>query len=164
MLSAYLSWRGRCGITSRRTGWPTYGPTRSAARRCWKVERGRVIDDLRHFLGEALGNPTVTDAEMQAKWSALMAELSRVLGLGTQLVAVREVCDKVEASGAPKYAAICSNNRLAGTVDGLLPDNWRKAWRLRRLITYLESIDAHEDLKKLARDRHDVESDLSQRL
>ena len=131
--------------------------------RCQKVlegRTGRVIDDLRHFLGEALGNPTVTDAEMQAKWSALMAELSRVLGLGTHLVSVREVCDKVAASGAHKYAALLKQP-LEGTVDGLLPDNWRKAWRLRRLTTYLESIDAHEELKKLARDRHDVESDLS---
>ena len=50
---------------------------------------------------------------------------------------------------------------IEGTVDGLLPDNWRKAWRLRRLATYLESIDAQEELKKLAKDRHDVESDLS---
>jgi very-short-patch-repair endonuclease/Cdc6-like AAA superfamily ATPase len=131
--------------------------------RCQKVlegRTGRVIDDLRQFLGKMLGNPAITDAEMQAKWSALMAELSRVLGLGTHLVALREVCDKVEASGAPRYAALLKQP-IAGTVDGLLPDNWRKAWRLRRLTTYLESIDVHEDLKKLARDRHDVESDLS---
>lgn len=131
--------------------------------RCQKVlegRSGRVIDDLRHFFGEVLGNPTVTDAEMQAGWSELMAELSRVLGLGTHLVAVRELCDKVEASGAPKYAAMLKQP-ITGTVDGLLPDSWRKAWRLRRLITYLDSIDVHEELKKLARDRKDVENDLS---
>ncbi|MEI7900860.1 MAG: AAA domain-containing protein [bacterium] len=131
--------------------------------RCQKVlegRTGRVIDDLRHFLGEALGNPTVMDAEMQAKWSALMAELSRVLGLGTHLLAVREVCDKVEASGATRYAALLKQP-IAGTVDGLLPDSWHKAWRLRRLATYLQSIDVHEELKKLARNRNDVESDLS---
>jgi very-short-patch-repair endonuclease len=131
--------------------------------RCQKVlegRSGRVIDDLRHFFGEVLGNPTVTDAEMQAKWSELMAELSRVLGLGTHLVAVREVCDKVVASGAPRYAAMLKQP-ITGTVDGLLPDSWRKAWRLRRLITYLDSIDLHEELKKLARDRNDVENDLS---
>jgi REase_MTES_1575/AAA domain len=131
--------------------------------RCQKVlegRTGRIIDDLRHFLGEALGNPTVTDAEIQAKWSALMAELSHVLSLGTQLVTVREVCDKIEASGASKYAAALKQP-ITGTVDGLLPDGWRKAWRLRRLTTYLESIDVHEELKRLAKDRHEVESDLS---
>ncbi|HLA80196.1 MAG TPA: AAA domain-containing protein, partial [Thermoleophilia bacterium] len=95
-----------------------------------------------------------------AKWSALMAELSRVLGLGTHLATVREVCDKLESSGAPRYAVMLKQP-IAGTVDGLLPDNWRKAWSLRRLNTYLESIDAHEELKKLAKNRHEVERDLS---
>ena len=131
--------------------------------RCQKVlegRTGRVIDDLRQFLGEALGNPTVADAEMQARWSALMAELSRVLGLATHLAAVDDVCSKVETSGAPQYATLLKRP-LEGTVDGLLPDNWRKAWRLRRLATYLESIDAREELERLARDRHEVQSDLS---
>ncbi len=121
---------------------------------------GRVIEDIRRFLAETLGNPEIEDARMQAEWSALMAELSRALGLGTHLAALREVCDKVEASGAPKYAASLKRP-LEGTVDGLLPDNWRSAWRLRRLATYLESIDAQEELKRLAKERHEVESDLS---
>ncbi len=121
---------------------------------------GRVIEDIRRFLSETLGNPEIEDARMQAEWSALMTMLSRVLGMGTHLTAVRDVCDKVEASGAPQYATSLKQP-LAGTVDVLLPDNWRKAWRLRRLATYLESIDAHEDLKRLAKDRHEVESDLS---
>jgi len=121
---------------------------------------GPVVNDIRGFLADTLGNPNVTDAEMQARWSALMDELSRVLGLNRHLATVREVCDKVEASGASKYAELLKQP-LTGTVDSLLPDNWRKAWQLRRLGTYLESIDAQEDLKKLTKDRHDVESDLS---
>jgi len=121
---------------------------------------GRVIEDLRRFFSETLGNPEIDDTRMQAEWSALMADLSRVLGLGTHLATVRDGCDKVEASGAPQYATSLKQ-RLEGTVDHLLPDNWRKAWRLRRLVTHLESIDAREELKRLAKDRYDVESDLS---
>jgi very-short-patch-repair endonuclease/phosphopantetheinyl transferase (holo-ACP synthase) len=121
---------------------------------------GRVIEDIRRFLSEALGNPEVGDAQMQAEWSELMAELSRVLGLGTHLAEVRDVCDKVKASGAPRYAAALKEP-FEGTVDNLLPDNWRSAWRLKRLTTYLESIDAQEELKRLAKDHQEVESDLS---
>jgi phosphopantetheinyl transferase (holo-ACP synthase) len=121
---------------------------------------GRVIEDIRRFLAKTLGNPEIEDARMQAEWTALMTELSRALGLDTHLNAVRDVCDKVEASGAPQYAASLKQP-LEGTVDGLLPDNWRKAWRLRRLSTHLESIDPHEELKRLAMDRHEVEGDLS---
>jgi len=46
-------------------------------------------------------------------------------------------------------------------VDVLLPDNWRKAWRLKRLCTHLELIDAQDELKILAKERHEVESDLA---
>jgi len=121
---------------------------------------GRVIADIRRFLAEMLGNPEIEDARIQAEWSALMAELFRVLGLGTNLATVRDVCEKVEASGAPQYAASLKQ-LMEGTVDGLLPDNWCSAWRLRRLATHLESIDAQEELKRLAKARHEVESDLS---
>lgn len=121
---------------------------------------GRVIDDIRRFLSETLGDPETKDARMQAQWSSLMAELSRTLGLGVYLAAVRETCDKVEISGAPQYATLLKQP-LESTVDDLLPDNWCKTWRLRRLATYLESIDAQEELKKLTKDRHEVKSDLS---
>lgn len=121
---------------------------------------GHVIDDLRRFLSETLGNPEIEDAQMQAEWSALMAELSRVLGLSAHLATVRDVCDRIESSGAPLYATAL-RQPLADTVDHLLPDNWRDTWRLRRVATYLESIDAQDELKKLAKDRAAVESDLS---
>lgn len=121
---------------------------------------GRVIEDIRRFLTEILGNPEIEDARMQAEWTTLMAELSRVLGLGTHLAALRDGCGKIEASGAPKYAASLKRP-LEDAVDGLLPDNWRSAWRLRRLATYLESIDAQEVLKGLAKDRRELECDLS---
>ncbi|MEY2394094.1 MAG: hypothetical protein QOF94_439, partial [Acidobacteriaceae bacterium] len=121
---------------------------------------GPVINDIRSFLAKSLGNPAVPDAEMQAAWSALMAELSRTLGLGTHLSAVGAICDKIELSGARKYAAAL-RAPLESMVDSLLPDNWRKAWRLRRLTTHLELIDAREELKKLTKARRDVENDLS---
>jgi very-short-patch-repair endonuclease/KaiC/GvpD/RAD55 family RecA-like ATPase len=121
---------------------------------------GRVVENIRRFLAETLGNPEIEDARMQAEWTALMVELSRVLGLGTHFAALREGCGKVEASGAPKFAALLKRP-LEGPVDALLPDNWRSAWRLRRLATYLEAIDAQEELKRLARDRDEVTSDLS---
>ena len=131
--------------------------------RCQRVlegRTGRVIDDFRLFFREVLGNPAVADGELQTKWSDLLTELSRVLGLGGHLAIVRDVCEKVEASGAPRFAALLKKP-VEGTVDRLLPDSWRKAWRLRRLTTYLESIDAHEELKRLARHRLEVEGDLS---
>ena len=89
---------------------------------------GRVVDDVRQFLARTLGNPRVSDAEMQASWSALMAELLRIFGVGSQLAAVRDICDQIESSGAPRYADAL-RKPLTSQIDDLLPDNWRKAWR-----------------------------------
>lgn len=122
--------------------------------------RGRIVGDLRDFLANSLGNPVVSDAEMQTRWSALMAELSRVLGLEGDLEVVRSNTAKLEMSGAERYAATLREPML-GAVDVLIPDNWRKAWRLRRLSTYIESIDPKEELKKLAHARREAETHLA---
>ena len=121
---------------------------------------GRIIEGLRVFIAETLGNPDVDDADMQAQWSTLMTELSRVLGLAGDLDTVRQVCDKITASGARAYA-VALRQPLLGTADSLLPDNWRSAWRLKRIASHLDSADAQDELKKLARVRHDFEIDLA---
>jgi len=121
---------------------------------------GRVVEAIRECLARTLGNPSVDDAELQAAWSALMRELVRVQGLSQLLATVRETTRNVEESGAPSYAAAL-RKQLQSSIDILLPDNWRKAWRWKRLGTYLESIDAQDELKKLAKARHDIENDLA---
>lgn len=121
---------------------------------------GKVVDDIRHFLADTLGNPEVDDAKMQAEWSAFMSELYRITGLSPYLATISEVCEKIKRSGAPQYASLLTRP-LAAPVDTLLPINWRKCWQLKQLSCYLESIDAQEELKKLAKERQGVAADLS---
>lgn len=121
---------------------------------------GRIIERISRFFGEKFGNPDVADAELQAEWSELMRELARVLDLAGRLAAVREISAKVEASGAPKYAANL-RKPVSGPVDTLLPDNLFQVWRWKRLATHLQAIDGEDELKKLAHERHEVERDLS---
>ncbi|HEX3430964.1 MAG TPA: AAA domain-containing protein [Rhizomicrobium sp.] len=117
---------------------------------------GRIVDGIWNFLDHRLGNPAVDEVTMQAEWSALMAELSHALALEGDLKAVREICRKIEMSGAENWAAGL-REKMKGTTDPLLPDNWRRAWRLRRLATYLDSIDPRDDLKRLAKARRETE-------
>lgn len=122
--------------------------------------KGRVIESIRAFLSNELGNPSVPDTQMQSSWSALMNELSRVHSLSSHLATVSEVISLVEESGAHKYAALLKQP-FVGTVDILLPDEWRKSWRLKRIATHLEAIDAQEELKVLSQKRQEVEKDLA---
>jgi very-short-patch-repair endonuclease len=121
---------------------------------------GRVADSIRTFLANTLGNPAIDDSEMQAAWSSLMAELVRANGLASYLQTVQEVCDLIDASGAREYSQLL-RQPLRGTIDSLLPDNCRQAWRLRRLATHLEAIDVQEELKRLSEVRGEIEADLS---
>ena len=82
------------------------------------------MNDIRRFFNETLGNIDIEDAAMQAEWSRLMTELSRVSALRTHLNVIDDVCSRMEASGAPRYAAAL-RNPLEGTSDRLLPNNWR---------------------------------------
>lgn len=121
---------------------------------------GRIVIDIRQFIDSCLGNPEILDSEMQSYWSGLMVELSRALGLRSHLETVRTTTARVELSGAPNYAAAL-RRPFAGTVDNLLPDNWRKAWRLKRLATHLASIDPRDELKVLAVQRREVQDYLA---
>ena len=122
---------------------------------------GPIVESIRQFLNETLGNPNVSDMEMQATWSSLMSELSRVLGLHSRLQSVRRVTDLVSGSGAPGYASQLRSAPGSLTADELLPSNWKQSWRLKRLDTYLGEIDAQAELKQLSKRRTGIEQDLS---
>ena len=121
---------------------------------------GPIAESFRLFLNETLGNSNVDDMEMQATWSSLMSELSRVLGLHSKLESVKRITALISESGAPGYA-----NRLRSVAvdltDELLPSNWRQSWRLKRLDTYLGEIDAQAELKQLSKRRTGIEQGLS---
>ena len=119
---------------------------------------GKIIDDLKEFIASTLGNPSLSDTEMQAKWSNLIEELKRIHGLKSAFSDIQEICIRIEKSGAEKYAKKLRTQPANTTVDSLLPDNWQAAWRLRRLATCLEKADAREELKKLAGERNTAET------
>lgn len=121
---------------------------------------GAIVAELQRFLSETLGNPEMGDAQMQAQWTSLMKELARVQALSGALATVQDVTGRMAENGAAKWATRC-RLPLIGAIDGLLPDNWRTAWRLRRLATYLDAIDAQQALKKLATERGQLARDLA---
>jgi hypothetical protein len=121
---------------------------------------GTVITEIRSFLRDTFGNPEVSDTGMQAAWANLLCELVRINSLRPQLRIVRDVTAKIEESGAPVYASML-RKPLAGTTDSLLPDDWRRCWRLKRLATHLEAIDAKDVLGTLWKARKDAETSLA---
>lgn len=122
---------------------------------------GLIVEDIKTFINQTLGNPTISDSDMQVAWSLLMAELSRVLALGAKLDTVQKVSDLVIESGAPEYAALLRQPTTSSTADDLLPSNLKLCWRLKRLDTHLNEIDAQAKIKQLSKQRTAIETDLS---
>ena len=122
---------------------------------------GRIVKDIEGFMVSVLGNPAVPDSEMQGAWTALMERLRYVNDLQTHLDTIKDVSALLEHSGAPKLASRLCKEPTTTTSDQLLPDNWREAWRMKRLATFLGSIDCRSDLKRLTKQRTETEADLA---
>ena len=122
---------------------------------------GRIVDSINKFCAETLGNRQVADSQMQAEWTSLIEELRRLYGLASYFKTVENTCSLIRDSGAPKWALKLEVSPVTQTVDELLPGEWASAWRLRRLSTYLESIDVRKDLKNLSVLRSEAEADLA---
>jgi superfamily I DNA and/or RNA helicase/very-short-patch-repair endonuclease len=122
---------------------------------------GLIVDDIKRFINQILGDSKISDSDMQVAWSSLMAELSRVLSLRSLLDSVTAVTSLIAASGAPELAKLLCQPPVGLVTDDLLPSNWKLCWKLKRLDTYLKSTDAQTALKKLSKNRSEVESTLS---
>jgi very-short-patch-repair endonuclease len=121
---------------------------------------GRVVEELRVFLADVLGNPKVDEGNLLGPWSALMAELTRLHRLVPAMQTVTDVTQRIAQSGAPLYAQRLLQP-VEGLADALLPPDWRRAWRLRSLATHLALIDPQDEFRKLTRLRADLEHDLA---
>ncbi len=121
---------------------------------------GPVIEAIRAFIADTLGNPAVNEGALLARWSELASELVRVRALGPQLAVVSAVTQRIADSGAPGFAQRL-RQPAGSSLEPLQPEQLRAAWRLRRLATHLDTIDSRDELEKLARLRNELEHDLA---
>lgn len=122
---------------------------------------GAITERLGAFLNLHLGNPGYTAGELQAEWSTLMVELRRVHAQASALHTIAAVTQQIEASGAKQWALSLRQEPRDGAQDAWLPGNWREVWRLSRLVHYVNQIDGRQELKRLAKERMELEQDLS---
>jgi very-short-patch-repair endonuclease/Cdc6-like AAA superfamily ATPase len=122
---------------------------------------GRIVRNLQDFLENVLGNSAFSRDIVQAQWSKLMEELLRIHSLSSSLETVNRVTHQIEESGASLWSTRLRLEAMTTAVDDLLPSNWRQVWRLKRLHTYLNSIDARHELQRLAKLRAETEVDLA---
>lgn len=115
--------------------------------------RGAIVGQLQAFLTESLGRPAADEAELQATWPALQAELSRLTALLPSLQEISRVTAAIEASGASKWAKRLRTQEASGDTDAITPANWLDAWNWRQAVMFLDAIDGHHRVRELFEER-----------
>jgi len=123
---------------------------------------GPVSDALRAFVRDGLGNEQIPRERAGAQYAELVEELRRIAALGSDLSYVADSANRIEAAGALKLAARVRSVAIAASgEDATFPTTWRDAWNWARVRTYLDHIEARDELLTLARRRRDVEGGLA---
>ena len=110
---------------------------------------GHVVDALRSFLTEVLGQQGQDDTTLHNRWLALQTELATVNGLRPALDDITRVSTLIEAGGAKKWAHRIRTEAADAVNDPVVPATWREAWNWRCAVMFLEKIDGHKRLREL---------------
>ena len=114
---------------------------------------GGIVSEKRAFLTESLGRPAADEAELQATWLALQAELSRLTALVPSLQEIARVTAAIEAAGASKWVKRLRNQEASVDTDAITPANWLDAWNWRQAVMFLDAIDGHHKVRELFEER-----------
>lgn len=123
---------------------------------------GPVSEALRNFVEQELGVPEIPPERAAASYAEIIGELRRIAGFAVELSLVGDLAKRIEDVGAPKLAArIRSEPVQASGEDKAFPTTWRQAWNWARIRSYLEGIEARDELLTLAARRQDLEGGLA---
>lgn len=122
---------------------------------------GIVVDNIRAFFRDTLGQPNADEDAMEKRWSELHAELLRLEKLKADLQEIESTTNRISAAGAPKWASRLRTIHASANVDTHTPVKWREAWTWRQAVMFLDKIDGHERLRKLFQDRRQLTTSLA---
>ncbi|MGP5009503.1 AAA domain-containing protein [Psychrobacter glacincola] len=128
--------------------------------------KGSISEKMTAFVTQNIGDPSLSDDELQTDYQELLNELQRVNNLAIDLQTVTAVTQLIEDSGAPLWAKKLryephNNSQDILQSDNLLPDNWQQIWRIARLTSFIDSIDGRKELVELAKTRGNLEVNLT---
>ena len=111
---------------------PPHAPSAGADLGCQRIVhdgagrlRWRITERVEAFLTQHLGNPEVPAGELQAEWSALMAELRRVHTRRARCGRCRHHRAH-RGLGRGAMGPAPARRAARGAQDDWLPDNWRE--------------------------------------
>lgn len=123
--------------------------------------KGAISEKMMAFVTQNIGDPSLSDDELQTDYQELLSELQRVNNLATDLQTVADVTQLVENNGAPLWAKKLRYEPHNNSQDTLASDNWQQIWRIARLTSFIDSIDGRKELIELVKTRSNLEVNLA---
>ncbi len=123
--------------------------------------KGSISEKMMAFVTQNIGDPSLSDDELQTDYQELLSELQRVNNLATDLQTVADVTQLIENNGAPLWAKKLRYEPHNNSQDTLASDNWQQIWRIARLTSFIDSIDGRKELVQLAKTRGNLEVNLA---
>ena len=122
---------------------------------------GGIVDEMRKFLVDSLGQKSVDESVLQTTWLTLLVELSRLTALRPAFDDILRVTDVIEAAGAEKWAKRLRTQKAPTDLDAIVPVMWREAWNWRQAVMFLDRIDGHHRLRELFDERKTLSTALA---
>lgn len=122
---------------------------------------GAIVNKLRLFLTYSLGQLSLNEDALQANWLANISELEKLENLWIHISTITEITDKVEQSGAPKWANRLRIQAIESEIDNVVPFNWKEAWDWRVAVSFLDRLDSHHKIHDLIEERRQLTHSLA---
>ncbi|WP_454753912.1 AAA domain-containing protein [Cupriavidus necator] len=122
---------------------------------------GPVVEDMRSFLSESIGEEDEDEGVLQSEWLALQAELTHLNSLRPALDDILKVTAVIDAAGASRWADRLRTKAAEPGHDPQTPAKWLEAWNWRQACIFLERIDGHHRLRELFEERKQLTATLS---
>jgi very-short-patch-repair endonuclease len=122
---------------------------------------GAVVNEIRDFLTERVGDQSADESELYTTWLTLQLELTRIASLRPMLNHIEGGASLIEAAGAVKWAKRIRTEAAADESDPVIPATWREAWNCRCAVMFLERIDGHHKMRDLFAQRTKLTASLA---
>lgn len=122
---------------------------------------GGIVDEFRGFITESIGRASCDESVLQTTWQALNSELYRLVSMRPAFSQISRVAQKLDAAGAPNWAARARSVPAQVESDPMVPTAWLEAWNWRQATMFLERIDGHQKLRDLFEERRSLTASLA---
>ncbi|WP_341266421.1 AAA domain-containing protein [Candidatus Phytoplasma fraxini] len=122
---------------------------------------GDIFIQIGSFIKEKCGNSNVLPSDFKNEWDDFNQQLQHLYKLQKQFNIIKEVCQKIEDSGAVLWAIELRSQPVIDCADDhLIPSDWVHGWLFRQLENYLDKLYSGDVLEKLESERKNKINDL----